>query len=320
MGLTLHQLPAAEYGGWREGAIERRARQRAVMFAGDLERARERVRHDTEGVLTADGPVGRNEVLVVTDGVQRRGAFAIIWESDTLAFVLDVVVDDVADAPAVRDLVEQRVAPGGAQSLAVRLVRGEPVAAAFVAGAPFDVVSTRMALDLAQPPPAAQRADRVRTRPMTEAELTRYFDTAVEDFADETMQADPLQSREDALARSRRMYDAILPEGVATRGHDFLVALDVEDGRRIGMTWLFHEDGAGFVYDVVVDEAERGRGYGRALMDAAAAHCRRLDLRVLGLNVFAHNHVARAMYDALGYAVVDDIVQERLGWSSVRRR
>ena len=54
-----------------------------------------------------------------------------------------------------------------------------------------------------------------------------------------------------------------------------------------------------------MDEAERGKGYGRALMDAAAEHVRGLGAEVLSLNVFGHNHVAHALYDALGYVVVD---------------
>ncbi|HET6937571.1 MAG TPA: GNAT family N-acetyltransferase [Nocardioides sp.] len=312
MALTLSPLPADEYASWREGAIERRAQGRAVLLAGDVALARERVRRDTDPVLATDGPVGRNEVLVVADGLQRRGAFALMWQSDTRAYVLDLVVRDLADTAAARALVEQRVAAAGGRSLGIRLVPGDRVAAAFVADAPFHLVSTQMVLDLAVPGPD-QQPERIRARPMTEDELSRYFDTAAEEFADETMRADPLRSREDAVQSSRRMYDAILPEGLATAGHEFLVAVAADDGRRIGMLWLLHEERSGFVYDVVVDDEERGRGYGRALMDLAAAHCRGRGLRVLALNVFAHNHVARALYDALGYVVVDDTVQEPVG-------
>lgn len=104
------------------------------------------------------------------------------------------------------------------------------------------------------------------------------------------------------------MHEGLLPQGLDTPGHDFLVALAPADGRRVGFAWLFHEERAGFVYDVVVEETERGRGLGRALMEHAADHLARAGIEVVGLNVFGHNHVARRLYDSLGYRVVDQSV------------
>jgi GNAT superfamily N-acetyltransferase len=161
-----------------------------------------------------------------------------------------------------------------------------------------------MQLDLATALPPRDPG-RVTVRPMTADEIAAYFSDAVQTFADESMAADPSLTREAALVNSREVHERILPQGVDTPGHDFLVALDAAAGRRIGITWLFHEELAAFVYDVEVDEAERAKGYGRALMNAAAEHVRGLGMEVLGLNVFGHNHVAHALYDALGYDVVD---------------
>lgn len=161
-----------------------------------------------------------------------------------------------------------------------------------------------MQLDLTTAP-APRYHGRVTGRPMKGDEIAAYLSDAVETFADETMAADRSLTCEAALANSREVHERVLPRGVDTPGHDFLVALDASTGRRTGMIWLFHEELAGFVYDVEVDEAERGKGYGRALMDAAAEHLRGLGVEVLGLNVFGHNHVAHALYDALGYTVVE---------------
>jgi ribosomal protein S18 acetylase RimI-like enzyme len=140
---------------------------------------------------------------------------------------------------------------------------------------------------------------------MTSAEVSAYLANTVETFADETMAADPSLTREAALASSREVHEGLLPLGLDTPGHDLLVGLEATTGRRVGITWLFHEERAGFVYDVEVDEAERGKGYGRGLMQAADRHLRGLGMEVLGLNVFGHNHVAHGLYTALGYDVVD---------------
>ena len=61
-----------------------------------------------------------------------------------------------------------------------------------------------------------------------------------------------------------------------------------------------------FVYDVEVDESQRRKGYGAAIMNAGALWCRDQGHPVLGLNVFAHNPGARALYDRLGYQVTQD--------------
>jgi GNAT superfamily N-acetyltransferase len=308
--LALVPLPPDEYAGWRAGLLARRAagpRMRGL----DPEVALDRARSNNAAILPEAGPAADVEVLVVLGGRERRGTLVLFWPTATAAQVGDLVVDP-ADAAAVRALVSERAEAAGAESLSLNVLPGEPATTAFVAGEPYEVVATQMQLDLGDPP-GRDRAGRVSGRPMTADEVAAYFATAVEAFAEETMAADPLLGREDALESSRRLHDQILPQGPETPGHDFLVAEDAGDGRRVGHAWLFHEGRAGFVYDVEVDEAERGRGYGRALMDLAARHCREQGLEVLGLNVFGHNTVARGLYDALGYVVVDEAVQLRLG-------
>jgi ribosomal protein S18 acetylase RimI-like enzyme len=62
------------------------------------------------------------------------------------------------------------------------------------------------------------------------------------------------------------------------------------DGRR--MAW---------VSEVEVAEGERGQGHGRALMLLAERECLAAGVRDLGLNVFADNAPANALYRSLGY-------------------
>ena len=67
-----------------------------------------------------------------------------------------------------------------------------------------------------------------------------------------------------------------------------------------------------FVYDVVVEEAHRGRGYGSGLMRAGALWAQQRGAHAIGLNVFGHNHRARTVYDRLGYLVTENIVARAL--------
>ena len=79
------------------------------------------------------------------------------------------------------------------------------------------------------------------------------------------------------------------------------------DGQSVGWLWLAlqsprAEAGVGFIYDITIDEALRGRGYGRTAMQLAEDEARRHGLHALALNVFGQNAIARALYSSLGYA------------------
>jgi GNAT superfamily N-acetyltransferase len=71
------------------------------------------------------------------------------------------------------------------------------------------------------------------------------------------------------------------------------------------MLWIArHSPSAHFVYDVAIEQALRGHGYGRAAMNVLAAWSRERGSKVLALNVFGQNRVARNLYRSLGYRVV----------------
>ena len=56
-----------------------------------------------------------------------------------------------------------------------------------------------------------------------------------------------------------------------------------------------------FIYDMAVDEAHRGKGYGRAAMGLAEEEARLRGIGRIELNVFGGNDVARGLYLSLGY-------------------
>ncbi len=68
----------------------------------------------------------------------------------------------------------------------------------------------------------------------------------------------------------------------------------------------------GYVFDVELLPAARGRGLGRATMLAAHDAARSLGATVMRLNVFGHNGTAMALYESLGYAVTAASMHRRL--------
>jgi len=62
----------------------------------------------------------------------------------------------------------------------------------------------------------------------------------------------------------------------------------------------FTESSYGFIYELFVFAEERGKGYGKALMNAATAELRALGMTEVRLNVFEGNP-AKHLYTGLGY-------------------
>jgi len=63
----------------------------------------------------------------------------------------------------------------------------------------------------------------------------------------------------------------------------------------------------------ILDDALRGRGLGRRLVDAAMAYCRHLDLQLVYLDTLAGLDAARALYERAGFRLVREIDAQTWG-------
>ena len=138
--------------------------------------------------------------------------------------------------------------------------------------------------------------------PMTDAEFDDFVSGQVEEYAGELAAAG--MTEEAAAKQSREQMAQLIPDGLASPGMHFFTARVGDEG--VGSLWLCTLEPMAFVYDVVVEESQRRKGYGAAIMNAGAIWSRDQGHAVLGLNVFAHNPGARALYDKLGYRVTQD--------------
>jgi ribosomal protein S18 acetylase RimI-like enzyme len=133
-------------------------------------------------------------------------------------------------------------------------------------------------------------------------EYPAWRDTEIDEYA-----RDISDNGDTPLDAARRKAEAdmaeILPDGLATPGHSMFV-LEV-DGAPAGRLWLAEREIDGrramFVFDIHVDEAFRGRGFGRAAMLLAEREALERGIQRIELNVFGGNAVARGLYQSLGY-------------------
>ncbi len=153
----------------------------------------------------------------------------------------------------------------------------------------------------------------VTLRPMTEPEYDAFLVMLDTDYAADVSRAEDLpleKAQADAIAQTAQL----LPQGFLTPDHSFWRVL-AEDGAAVGSLWVNHKPAQrrAFVYDIEIDEAQRGKGYGEAAMRALEETLRPMGVTHIGLSVFGFNTTARALYDKLGYNVVATHMLKRIG-------
>ena len=104
----------------------------------------------------------------------------------------------------------------------------------------------------------------------------------------------------------RAQHAALLPDGPRTPGHRFFSIVSAASGETVGRVWL-HVDAAAaqaFVYDITTDPAHRRRRFATSALTWVESIARDAGCATLGLNVFADNPGAMALYHILGFQTV----------------
>lgn len=102
---------------------------------------------------------------------------------------------------------------------------------------------------------------------------------------------------------SRDVYRKNWSTWIKDPGDLFLVAHDGD--RIVGLLIVHPHVEFGPTLGMLVDEAYRARGIGRALIERALAWARERGLRALHLLVFPHNEAALALYRAVGFVEIE---------------
>ena len=67
------------------------------------------------------------------------------------------------------------------------------------------------------------------------------------------------------------------------------------------------------IYNIIIDEAFRQRGYGKQAMQALEVEVQRLGVDEIRLHVFGNNTVARKLYQNMGYEETNVMMRKVLG-------
>lgn len=140
--------------------------------------------------------------------------------------------------------------------------------------------------------------------PMTQPEYEAFVERAIPEYAPDNVRTG-YWSESEALEKSREGYEKLLPKGLQTENHFLYTLYDANEA--VGMIWIRADLQSptknGFIFELYVDEKFRGKGYGKQAILLIEEKARELDLKSLGLHVFAVNTVARNLYESVGYEV-----------------
>jgi RimJ/RimL family protein N-acetyltransferase len=139
-----------------------------------------------------------------------------------------------------------------------------------------------------------------------------FIEEAVRKYAEENIRAGR-SAKSEGLVRARKEFAALLPAGRESPGHYFFTIVSDPPETKVGVVWLGIEPRGGFVYDLLVYEPFRRRGYAEAAMRLVEKVAREKGAHAIGLQVFGENRGARALYAKLGYAESAVMMTKPLG-------
>jgi ribosomal protein S18 acetylase RimI-like enzyme len=151
---------------------------------------------------------------------------------------------------------------------------------------------------------------RYYSRPMVKLELKSSHELAqwLPSKKDEYI-AERVKAGEDpdvAQRMSDSQFAELFPDGSPADGQHVMNVIDDEE--IVGTLWmgrpLSRDANAWYIFDIEIAKDFRGRGHGRAAMEAAEEWTRERGGARVALNVFGPNLVARSLYDSLGYEVL----------------
>jgi ribosomal protein S18 acetylase RimI-like enzyme len=112
-----------------------------------------------------------------------------------------------------------------------------------------------------------------------------------------------------SLERSRKEFESLLPLGIHTPDQYLWSLMDGD--RKIGFLWVHVKDNKAFIYDFLVHEEYRGKGYGKQALTAMDERLQSMNVASVGLHVFGDNISAQELYKKMGFEITGIHMQKK---------
>lgn len=142
----------------------------------------------------------------------------------------------------------------------------------------------------------------VQLVPMEQEDFEPYLERDIQEYAEEHVRNGNWKT-EEALERSRKEHERLLPDGLQSKDQYLFSILDNISGQKLGVLWVNIANKQAFIYDFRIDEAQRGKGYGKQALMALDEKLKSMNVESVGLHVFGNNTTAQELYKKMGYQI-----------------
>jgi ribosomal protein S18 acetylase RimI-like enzyme len=140
----------------------------------------------------------------------------------------------------------------------------------------------------------------VRLEVMQQDDFERFLDTEIRSYAEDHVRNGNWPA-EGALERSKEEFKRYLPDGIHSK--DQYVWSIFDGDNKLGALWVQVKDAKAFILDFVIDEAFRGKGYGKQALTAMDEKLKTMGAESVALHVFGDNIPAQELYKKMGFEI-----------------
>lgn len=142
----------------------------------------------------------------------------------------------------------------------------------------------------------------IEFRKLSRDEFSRYRKVRFEDYAQDVAR-NYNRPIDEVRVEVKKQVKQILNHGLSTRDNFLYNVLERKTGEAVGLVWFKVDEAkkSAFLYDILIHETYRGKGYGKKTLRLLETKLRRMGITQLGLHVFGHNQVAIKLYKTQGF-------------------
>ncbi|MBI5352898.1 MAG: GNAT family N-acetyltransferase [Chloroflexi bacterium] len=144
--------------------------------------------------------------------------------------------------------------------------------------------------------------------PMEQKDFEVFLEQEIIDYAQDKVR-NGNWTAEEAVERSRKEFQDSLPDGVQTKDQFIYSIIEESSGHKLGALWVEVKSDTvpptAFIYDFVIEEQFRGKGFGRQALTALDEKLLSMNVESVGLHVFGDNLIAQELYKKTGYKVTN---------------
>jgi ribosomal protein S18 acetylase RimI-like enzyme len=151
----------------------------------------------------------------------------------------------------------------------------------------------------------------IRLEPMPQEDFASYLERDIREYAEEHVRNGNWK-KEEALERSRKEHDQLLPDGLQSKDQYLFSIIDDTNNQKLGVLWVTIQNNQAFIYDFRIDEAFRGKGYGKLALMAMDEKLKSMRVRSVELHVFGDNYTAQELYKKMGFEITGIHMRKQL--------